>query len=176
MSHLYSFLDDRELYGSGAGGGARGDDAAPLAGPQVSVAMTRQHRPGAAAAPQPALPPAGPDVGALLDAVFGGMARVERRLAAVEERIAASLERLAALEEKRAVVSRGDGWCSWAATLLLLALLTYPLLRATSPRAAPAPAIPVLVSQPPAAPTPVLFAPTAPSTFLPAAYASLART
>ena len=173
MSHLYSFLDDRELYGSG-GGGARGEDAPALPGPQVSVAMTRQQKPGATAAPPVAQPPApaGPDMGALLDAVFGGLARVERRLVTVEERIAASLERLAALEEKRAVASRGDGWWSWAATLLLLAVLCYGLLRATNPRVE-ASAFPVLVSQPPAAPTPVLYAPTAPPTFLPTTYASL---
>lgn len=188
---MYSFLDDKELYGSTLSGQASPQKSPPRnhtmqqAGP-VRVQMQQTSREGererdealqAQPAPQaPTQPQPVPEI------FLRAFSLLEQRLLGLEERIVVALERLSSYESAPKPSSNGFSANFWffLIAVAVSTALTFFLFNATRWRAVPlgpAPAthqasMPFLIqSLPPAhvsgPPTPILF--SAPSSFLPRA-------
>jgi hypothetical protein len=189
---MYSFLDDKELYGSTLSGQASPQKSPPRnhtmqpAGP-VRVQMQQTSREGererdealqAQPAPQaPKQPQPVPEI------FLRAFSLLEQRLLGLEERIVVALERMSSYESAPKPSSNGFSANFWffLIAVAVSTALTFFLFNATRWRAVPlGPAMhathqasmPFLIQSLPAAhvsgpPTPILF--SAPSSFLPRA-------
>jgi len=172
---MYSFLNDKELYGTMASEQASVPNGTPRMQPQqagpvaVQTQQVPRERPPEARPPPPALP----------DIFFKSLAVLEQRLMSLEERVVTALEKLSSETGQRPPRTESVGLNFWT-FLLAVALSTafvlflFNFLRPkTAPPFPQAPMPFMIQSLPPQAPlpqlssppTPVIFA--APASFLP---------
>jgi hypothetical protein len=172
---MYSFLNDKELYGSMSSEPTSVPNGAPRMQQAGAVSVQTQQAPRERPAEVRPVPP--PQPPQLPEIFFKSLAVLEQRLMSLEERVVVTLEKLSSEAQKpRAETNNLNFWTFLMAVALSTVLVLF-LSNFLRPRAPPPPAqssVPFMIqSLPPQTqlaqlsgpPTPLIF--SAPTSFLP---------